>query len=134
MTGKRGRRKAVAKGKSPKKTDDHAGNVWLPPAMVEPRAFFNFAPSSACVFAELGEQHQQQFETAAPAYTSSKPACCSTDILKEICGRIRVCASHLNTGLFAFVIKFAYLFIHLFFQCFYYKNAIGRDRSATRAP
>ena len=75
MTGKRGRRKAVAKGKSPKKTD----------------------------------------------------------ILKEICGRIHVCASHLNSGLFTFVIKFAYLFIHLF-QCFYHKNALGRGRSATQAP
>ena len=78
MTGKRGRRKAVAKGKS-------------------------------------------------------KSACCSTDILKEICGRIHVCASHLNSGLFAFVIKYAYLFIHLF-KCFYHKNAIGRGRSAMRAP
>ena len=56
-----------------------------------------------------------------------------TDILKENCGRIHVCASHLNSGLFAFVIKFAYIFIHLF-QCFYHKNAIGRGRSATRAP
>ena len=48
-----------------------------------------------------------------------------TDILKEICGRIHVFASHLNSGLFAFVIKFANIFIHLF-QCFYHKNTKGR--------
>ena len=52
------------------------------------------------------------------------------DTLKEICGRIHICASHLNSGLFAFVIKFAYLFLHLF-HGFYHKNAIGRGRSAT---
>ena len=47
-------------------------------------------------------------------HTSSKPACCSTNILKEICGRIHVCGSHLNSGLFAFVIKFLFIFFSVF--------------------
>ena len=89
---------------------DHAENFWLPPTMTRPKAFF--APFSIYDFTELCGQHKQQFVSVAPAY---KQACCSIDIVHLIFAL--PCLESIN----------------LFSSIFYQKNAIGRDKSSTRA-
>ena len=96
--------------------------------MTVPKAFYVFATSSICVFAELGEQRHQKFVSAALAYIQAVNQLehCSIDIVKEILK----CASHLKSILFAFVIfKICTPFIHLF-SCFYHKtplDAVGLE-------
>ena len=96
--------------------NDYAENFWLPPTMARPKAFF--AP--IVLYRTMLAASTAIFICCAYIYTSNKPA----DILKEIL--IHVCASDLNSVLFAFVIfKICISFFIYFHQK---KNTIGRGK------
>ena len=106
-------------------------NTMLKTSMPKPKAFYVI-----CVFVERRVASAAIYICCACMYTSRKPACCSIDIVKEIL----ICASHLNSILFAFdVFKICISFCSSFFLCvcFYHKTPLDaveapRERSERR--